>query len=261
MKRIISVLLTLMLLCGVSMLPAAALDLIPEERTQDLVVDEAGVLTPDELASLNSNALTIEETWEMDVAVAIVPSLDGKSAMDYADDYYDYNGYGYGMNDDGILLLISVGDREYWMTCYGRGSESFSPGRRDHMAENFTAYLADNDWGGAANSFLRDANRYLEKDGTPPHVPFIAIPLCLLGGFLLGGAPVAGMKAKHKQVRQKYDATHYVTNGKSLFAVEKNIFLHETVSRVPIQRETKSGDRSAHTSSSGRTHTGSGGKF
>ena len=42
------------------------------------------------------------------------PSIpfDGKTAQAYADDYYDYNGYGYGENDDGILLPSQYGRKE-----------------------------------------------------------------------------------------------------------------------------------------------------
>ena len=35
-------------------------------------------------------------------------SLNGKTATKYADDYFDYNGYGLGNEKDGILLLISM---------------------------------------------------------------------------------------------------------------------------------------------------------
>lgn len=53
------------------------------------------------------------------MAIVTVNSLDGKTAQAYADDYYDYNGYGYGENDDGILLLISMGERKWAISTYG----------------------------------------------------------------------------------------------------------------------------------------------
>ena len=85
---------------------------IPEERQLARVVDLAGVIDASRLASLNSLADEVSERYQCDVAVAVVSSLEGKSVVDYADDFYDYKGYGYGPNDDGILLLVSVGDRE-----------------------------------------------------------------------------------------------------------------------------------------------------
>lgn len=263
MKRIFSILLSVMLLSALAVFPASALDILPIGGSHELVVDEAGVLTPDELAFLNDNAKEIQETYHMDTAVVIVSTLDGKSAMDYADDYYDYNGYGYGSDADGVLFLLAVEDREYWISCY-TGGEAISQSRRDAMTEHFLPYLQMGDWGGAAASFLRDAEAYLEKDGTPPHVPAIFAPISLVLGYLFSAAPLAGYKAQLKQVRQKESAGIYTDHDKSVLTTDANRFLHQTVSRRPIERETRSSsghDHTAHTSSSGRTHTGSGGKF
>ena len=39
-----------------------------------------------------------------DIVVVTTNSTDGKSSMAYADDFFDYNGYGMGDNYDGALL-------------------------------------------------------------------------------------------------------------------------------------------------------------
>ena len=62
----------------------------------------------------------IRNTYAADTAIVTVPTLDGKSAEAYADDFYDYNGYGIGPDDSGILLLISREPRNYHMTTMGR---------------------------------------------------------------------------------------------------------------------------------------------
>ena len=42
--------------------------------------------------------------------------------MEFADDYYDYNGFGYdGTDKDGCLLLISMADRDWWVSTRGEG--------------------------------------------------------------------------------------------------------------------------------------------
>ena len=56
----------------------------------------------------------------MRLAVVTVNSLEGKTAEAYADDYYDYNGYGYGENDDGLFASGKhgrkrVGDHNLWL--------------------------------------------------------------------------------------------------------------------------------------------------
>lgn len=44
--------------------------------------------------------------------IVTVDSLNGKTVEEYADDYYDDNGYGYGENNSGILFLVAMDDRE-----------------------------------------------------------------------------------------------------------------------------------------------------
>ena len=86
---------------------------IPEERQKPLLVDEAGLLTEEESSALLNKLEDISRRYENEVGIVTVNSLEGKTAEAYADDYYDYNGYGYGENDDGLLLLISMGEREW----------------------------------------------------------------------------------------------------------------------------------------------------
>lgn len=107
------------LLClFILMLPAKASS-IPAERQKPLLVDDAGLLTTEESTALLEKLEEISQRQQNEVAIVTVNSLDGKTAQAYADDYYDYNGYGYGENDDGILLLISMGERKWAISTYG----------------------------------------------------------------------------------------------------------------------------------------------
>lgn len=89
-------------------------------------MDDAGLLTEEEADALLDKLEEISERQECEVAVVTVDSLEGKTSQDYADDFYDYNGYGYGKDDDGILLLISMEDRDYAITTYGFGITAFT---------------------------------------------------------------------------------------------------------------------------------------
>ena len=69
-------------------------------------------LTDSEEQELNTELDEISEKQQCDVVVVTENSLDGKSAQDYADDFFDYNGYGYGDEDSGVLFLIWDGRTE-----------------------------------------------------------------------------------------------------------------------------------------------------
>ena len=86
---------------------------IPEGRKLPRLVDDAGLLSQSEKYNLISSLDSISENRQLDVVVVTKNSLAGKTVEQYADDFFDYNGYGYGENDDGILLLPSMETREW----------------------------------------------------------------------------------------------------------------------------------------------------
>ena len=255
---------------------------IPAERQLGRVADLAGVIDADRLKSLNALADEVSEKYQCDVAVAFVPDLGGKYVVDYADDFYDYKGYGYGPNDDGILLLVSVGDREFAETTYGYGKTAFTDYGMSHYLEpRFTPWLGENDWAGAAEQFITDAGVLLKqaRDGNPydysapqreqksfkETAPLAALISAVIG-FFSGGIPAGAMKRQMKSVEKEYGAANYARGGLNLRARDDR-FLYANVSKTRIQSDTEhrsgggGGGSSVHFSSSGRSHGGSHGKF
>ena len=70
------------------------------ERTLPLLVDNADLISSDEEATLLARLEAFTEKHEMEIAVVTVSDLEGKTVEEYGDDFYDYNGYGYGEDDD-----------------------------------------------------------------------------------------------------------------------------------------------------------------
>ena len=100
------------------------------------VVDDAGLLTDSEENSLNETLKEISNRQSCQVVVVTTNSLDGKSAEAYADDYYDYNGYG----KDGILLLVSMEDRDYGISTCGYATEAFTDAGINYIKNKFLFY-------------------------------------------------------------------------------------------------------------------------
>jgi uncharacterized protein len=88
---------------------ALALD-VP--KLQDRVTDLAGVLTPDQIASLDSKLRELETTDSTQVAVLIIPSLEGESLEEYSIRVAEAWRLGQKGRDNGALLLISMKDRK-----------------------------------------------------------------------------------------------------------------------------------------------------
>lgn len=88
---------------------AAALDVPPlTQRVTDLV----GLLTADQTSALESKLRDLESTDSTQVAVLIIPSLEGESLEDYSMRVAESWKLGQKAHDNGALLLISMKDRD-----------------------------------------------------------------------------------------------------------------------------------------------------
>ena len=246
------------------------------------VVDLAGVIDDTRLSSLNELADRVSEKYNCDIAAAIVPSLEGKYVVDYADDYFIYNGYGMGSDRDGILLLVSVGDREFAEATHGYAITAFTDyGLTNYLEPRFVGSLSGGDWAGAVERYINASGELLEqaRNGKPydyyapervqkscKDVAPVAALISAVVGFFSGGIPTAAMKSKMKSVEKNYGAANYARGGLNLRARDDR-FLYANVSRTPIPRHTEhhsgghGGGSTTHISSSGHTFGGSHGKF
>lgn len=99
-KKLLSFILAF-LLC-VSLIPAALAD-----SDKSIVYDREGLFDEYDTEIISGKLAELNRIYGVDVAVVTASSLDGKTAEEYADDFYDENGIGQGASKDGILLLIS----------------------------------------------------------------------------------------------------------------------------------------------------------
>ncbi len=240
-----------------------------------LIVDSAGVLSSDELASLTQKAESIRDEYSCDVAVVFTAGYRSSSIMTYTDDFFDYNGYGYGSSKDGVMLLVDVVGREYWISTSGSGIYAFTDAGQLYLKDLFVSRLSAEDWAGAADAFLSGCAKFLQQaqTGEPYDVgnmPRNAFNLtALLGstgaGLLLGGLPLMRTKKSMKTVEEKTDAGEYIYGRAPVLTRKSDRFVNKHTARVPIVKNTGphggGGGSSIHMGSSGNYHGGSGGHF
>ncbi len=235
-------------------------DFVPVERTLSLVVDQANIIPDDVETALLARSEAMAAEYEMEVAIVTTNDFEGKSSQAYADDFYDYNGYGYGENDDGMLVVYKPGEegeREIWITTHGNGSSVFFQGIREGIITDMKDYLIAEDYDKAFNVYLDRAEAQL-KPGTPIIWLFVLALVGAVVGLLITGS----MTAKNKSVVAQKHAKVYTRQGSMYVMDAKDVFAYSFVNATPkAQDNDKSNDSSTHTSSSGRTHSGSGAKF
>lgn len=97
-KKLLSFILAL-LLC-VSLIPAALAD-----SDKSIVYDQEGLFDEFDTEIISGKLAELNRIYGVDVAVVTASSLGGKTAEEYADDFYDENEIGQGENKDGYCFL------------------------------------------------------------------------------------------------------------------------------------------------------------
>lgn len=246
---------------------------IPEERQLPRLVDDADILTSEEEWKLEEKLNEISEKYQCDVAVVTTEDTDGRSVVEYADDFYDYNGYGMGEGDDGILLLLDMDDREWAISTYGYGSTAFTDKGQKYISDKFLPYLKEGDYAEAFMVYADLCGDFLEQaetgeafdSGNMPKEPIslLWIPGSLLIGMIFAFVITGFMRLQMKSVRKQTQAFAYIKPDSLKITKSRDSYLYSQTSRTPKPKDNGSsgGGSSMHTSSSGRSHGGSSGTF
>ncbi len=227
-------------------------------RTLPLITDDANLIPDDVEAELLARCEKIAEEHKMEVAIHTTEDFGGLIAEAYADDYYDFNGYGYGENDDGMLVVYKPGEegeREIYITTHGLGDSKFFQGIKDGIIEEMIEPLKAEDYEKAFTIYLDRAEAQF-KSG----VSVIWLFVLMLVGAVIGLLITGSMTAANKSVRKQETAKVYTRQGSMNITDSNDIFLYTRTHTVPKAKDNNNDD-STHTSSSGRTHNGSGAKF
>jgi len=147
------IILVLALLLAV--FPAAA-----RAEHSDNVRDYMDYLGLDEVIEVQSEIDRVSSLVGLDIAIVITDDTQGKSSRDFADDYYDDNGFGMGSDYSGTLLLIDMNIRMAYMSTCGHAIDVFTNERIDNLLDAVTLHLADGDYYQACLEFVSQVERY-----------------------------------------------------------------------------------------------------
>ena len=240
MKRFSAILLTLAMLLALALPVMAA--------GGDYLVDDADLFTSAQERSLSKLLKEISQEYEVDVVVVTADDLGGKSSQSYADDFFDYGGYG----EDGILWLIDMDNRQSTFSTTGTCIDIFNDDTLELFQDELTPYLTDEEYKEAVEHFGALCREYLGFD------VLTALLIALVVGLVVAAIATAVMKGQLKSVHSKADAADYMKPGSLQLTEARDFYLYHTMTRVAKPKDNGS---STHTSSSGRSHGGSSRSF
>ena len=256
---------------------AIGADAIPEQRQQPRLVDNANLLNSDEKSELTAKLDEISERQMLDVALVTMPNFSGKEPQAFADDFFDYEGYGFGEDDDGILFAIDMENRKWAISTYGYAITAFTDNGLIYLTDEFLPYLSSGEYYTAFSKYAELCDELITmarsgepydkaENGTDASFWINLIPFSLIIGFIVSLFSAKRHKAKLLNVQNQIAAEDYTRSGSRQLYCSEDTYLNTNVTRRKLEKErngnsSSSGGSSVHTSSSGRSHGGSSGSF
>ncbi len=250
---------------------------MPNERLKERLLDNVSLMTIDEQHSLLNELDTLSNKWNCNIVVLTVASHDGE-IQSYADDYFDYNGFGADFEGSGILFMLSMENREYAVSTRGIAISAFTDYGIQYITNEMYPYLRDGNYYDAFRTYAAICDKFLEMyaEGTPYDVNNNRIAknssdylrqliISILGGLVIAIFPILWMKSQLRTVKMSSNASNYQSSQGIKVNVQRDRFIRKALTKTPIPKDTNrggsGGGSSIHTSSSGSSHGGSHGHF
>ena len=116
----------LLFFCSLSVL---ALD-VPNPPKNGYVLDQTQTLTKEEIYTMNRMGLELQKKTKAQIAVLMIPTLEGEDVSDYANRVFRAWGIGDKEKNNGVLFLIATKDKQildqYAIPYFQKGK--FGPG-------------------------------------------------------------------------------------------------------------------------------------
>ena len=266
MKRLISI-LTVILLLTLFIVPVSA-----AEEPECCIYDLAGLLTDEEYWVLEDYAQEISEVQQCAVYFLTVDDYrdygDGV-IFDVARQIFLVNELGMGEDQDGVLLILSMAERDYCLLAHGFGDTALTDYGKDYICEEFLDNFADDDWYGGGVDYLACTDELLAQaraGNIYDRGSWITGGVLWLWSLVLGAGIAAivcliqrGMMKK--KVRLQTGALGYLEGGSVSITRRRDVYTHTTEVRHKIETNNNASGGSGGYSHSSDGFSGKSGKF
>jgi uncharacterized protein len=278
-KRVVSVFLMLFLLLSLAFPASAA------ESEGPWVMDDAGLLTSENIEFLTERIRTLRQELELEIVIVTTYGTGSKNVQQYADDFYDENGYGWGETNSGILLLVDMEAREWYMSTCGEAIYIFTDYGLDQLGETILPWLSQGYYHQAFLFWVNALPEYVEayRNQSPvdgyvepdeyesPYGEEVVyyddfsienpFPIALVIGLAVAAITVGIMRSRMNTARLQTGAVDYLKKDSFRLRQRSDMFLYSRVSRRARPKQNSGGGSSVHRSSGGARHGGRGGRF
>lgn len=226
---------------------------VPDQESSEsqlgYVIDTVPLLSDREWNRLEDMAETVSTRYGCGVYIVTVDDYEDYGSgdvFDVATQIYhnDDNGFGVGTGRNGIMLLLSMDDRDWAMFVYGENAEyAFNSYGQEQLEEVFLDNFADNDWYGGFSGYIEACGKYLAKAEAGQPVrnnPLWSIGLSTGFSCLVALAVCMVIKRKMKTACQKTEADAYISDGGLMLTASHDHYTHTTETSRKIGNSSSS---------------------
>ena len=266
MKKILTLITTLLLmLCSISNVLAEGS--VPNVDNTPRVVDYANIFDSEQVSELNESLTNLSEKHNADFVIVTTNDACGLISQDYADDFYDYNGYA----DNGILLLYDFDNRNIYVSTKGTCINNLSDYGREEILDYIWSDIEYSDYYAAATKYIEKIDEYISyaeqgyiidiNSPAPSVFGTNNIIIAFVISAIITLITVLVLKKQLKSVATQRYAGNYIKNGSFILKGHADFFVGSHVSKQKIEKDHGGGGSSSHSSSSGSSHGGGGRSF
>lgn len=251
----------------------------PAVDASEKVYDFADLLSLTEEEELYNQVSEFINQSGMDLAVVTVSDYDKacsyeKCSQVYADDFYDYNDFGLDDQHSGLLFLVDMYNREFYISTTGKAMDMYNDVRIDKILDAISLEFENGNYFDGISKFVTIIENY-DTIGLPSNIDskyaiddagevYRKFPWLIVLGIpsVITIIVMAILISKNKMVKVATTSREYLDKKSVHVKVARDVLISTHTSSSVISHPNGSSEgSSSHFGSSGRSHGGGGRHF
>ena len=125
------------------------------------VFDNASLFSEEDIDKLSEEIQKLQDKTQMDYVIVTTLDADGKTAQDYADDFYDSHDFGMDEEYSGMLYLIDLDNQEIYISTTGKMLRYLTDARIESLLDDAFTQAAEEHYADSAFFVLKGVEDYI----------------------------------------------------------------------------------------------------
>ncbi|MDO5539302.1 MAG: TPM domain-containing protein [Eubacteriales bacterium] len=248
---------------------------------ESIVFDEAELFSSEEKTELEELGQKLEKEYKMNFLMLTIDDAHGMSSAQFAEEFYEKEGYDTNGRSGGIVLIIDMDNRQMNLITTGSMIYYITDAREERIYDAGEDYVREKEYADAMYAMLRQVQTYMEK-GIPDNqytydtetgkivyhrsLTSMDVLMAFAAAFLCAGGACFVLYRKYSVVKEyEYQINQ---NAEINLTGREDRLVRQFVTQRKIPRNPPpdsggiggGGRTSTHTSSGGRTYGGGHGR-